>query len=279
MTYGSLMRAFLLLLLAFVSPACASEYPAKVVGVSDGDTLTVLVAGNRQVKVRLHGIDAPETGQDFGSRAKQIASEMAFGKQVTVREVGRDRYGRTVAEVILPDERSLNREMVRSGMAWWFRRYAPADRELASLEAEARAAKRGLWAQAEAVPPWGWRNGRGIPVTAEVVGNRRSFVYHAPHCRGAAAMSEKNRVQFKTAAEAEAAGYRRAGDCQLETSEEALPRIQWNRVGYGIGIFPLVAVPSRRSQTLPSGAMGSELNHAYISLAPSDPLPSLRISE
>ncbi len=70
-----------------------------------------------------------------------------------------DRYGRTGAEVTLPDSRSLNQEMVRRGMAWWHRKYAPADRELAGLEAETRAAKRGLWAQAGAVPPWNWRKG------------------------------------------------------------------------------------------------------------------------
>lgn len=213
MSYRWVMRAFLLLVMA-VHPALAVDLPARVVGVSDGDTLTALATGNRQVKVRLHGVDAPETGQDFGSRAKQAASDLAFGSQVTFREVDRDRYGRTVAEVVLPDGRSLNREMVRAGMAWWHRQYAPANRELAALEAEARAAKRGLWSQSGPVPPWDWRSGKGVPVTAGVVGNRRSHLYHAPNCRGAAATSEKNRVAFQTAAEAEAAGYRRAGDCR-----------------------------------------------------------------
>lgn len=204
----------LLFLALWPFAAQAADFTAKVVGVTDGDTLTVLTAEKRQVKVRLHGVDAPETGQDFGARSKQAASSLAFGKQVTVSEMDRDRYGRTVAEVILPDGKSLNRELVRSGYAWHFVRYAPDDREHATLEAEARAAKRGLWSQPGAVPPWDWRNGQGVPVTAEVVGNRRSLLYHAPHCRGAASMSEKNRVSFKSAAEAEAAGYRRAGDCR-----------------------------------------------------------------
>jgi hypothetical protein len=155
----------------------------------------------------------PETGQDFGSRAKQAASALAFGKTVTIKARDTDRYGRTVAEVVLPDGRSLNREMVREGMAWWYERYAPADRELARLESEARASKRGLWSQPNPIPPWEWRKGEGVPLTEAVVGNRRSHVYHRPTCRGAAGMSEKNRVEFKTAAEAEAAGYRRAGDC------------------------------------------------------------------
>lgn len=206
--------ALFLLLACWPVTALAADFAARVVGISDGDTLTVLTAEKQPVKVRLHGIDAPETGQDFGTRAKQAASELAFGQQVTVREVDKDRYGRTVAEVILPNGRSLNRELVRAGYAHWYRQYAPDDRELASLEAEAKAAKRGLWAQPGAVPPWEWRSGKSIPVTAGVVGNRRSMIYHAPNCRVAASMSEKNRVPFKTAADAEAAGYRKARDCK-----------------------------------------------------------------
>jgi hypothetical protein len=155
----------------------------------------------------------PETGQDFGSRAKQAASSLAFGKQVTIKARDTDRYGRTVAEVILPDGRSMNREMVRQGMAWRFRRYAPHDAELARLEAEARAARVGLWSQPNPVPPWEWRRGEGVPQTAEVIGNRRSHVYHKPTCRGAAATSEKNRIRFASEADAQKAGYRRAGDC------------------------------------------------------------------
>jgi endonuclease YncB( thermonuclease family) len=192
----------------------AADFAAKVVGVSDGDTLTVLTTEKQRVKLRLHGIAAPEAGQDFGSRAKQTASELAFGNPVTVRPIELDRYGRTVAEVILPDGRSLNHEMVRNGMAWWYRRYAPADSALASLEAEAKAAKRGLWAQAGAVPPWEWRKGQGKPATAEVVGNHRSHVFHASNCPNVARMKEANRVIFQSSREAEAAGYRRAGDCR-----------------------------------------------------------------
>jgi endonuclease YncB( thermonuclease family) len=207
-------RTLPIYLLLFTFPAPTAEYSSRVVGVSDGDTLTVLKADRTQVRIRLHGIDAPETGQDFGSRAKQAASDLAFGKQVTVRPVDQDRYGRTVAEVILPDGRSLNREMVRHGMAWWYRRYAPADRDLARLEADARAARAGLWSQPGAVAPWSWRKGEGAPVAAGVVGNRRSLVYHKPNCPSVGRMSEKNRVTFGSEAEAEKAGYRRAGDCR-----------------------------------------------------------------
>ena len=114
----------LILLVILLIPACVRhDESARVIGISDGDTLTVL-RGRTQARIRLHGIDAPETGQDYGSRAKQVASDLAFGKIVTVRPVEEDRYGRTVAEVILPDGRSMNREMVGRGAAWWYRAYS-----------------------------------------------------------------------------------------------------------------------------------------------------------
>lgn len=126
----------------------------------------------------------------------------------------KDRYGRTVAEVILPDGRSLNREMVRRGLAWWYQRYAPGDLALERLEAGARDAGAGLWCQPNPVPPWNWRQGVGVPDATGVIGNRRSHVYHRPSCSGSGRMSVRNRVTFASAAEAERAGYRRAGDCR-----------------------------------------------------------------
>jgi hypothetical protein len=118
-----------------------------------------------------------------------------------------------VAEVVLPDGKLLNHELVGQGMAWWYRKYAPADRELERLEQEARAAKRGLWSQPGAVPPWEWRKGGQMAGNGQVVGNRNSGVYHAPNCPSVSRMKEANRVSFKSAAEAEGQGYRRAGDC------------------------------------------------------------------
>src|SRR5262245_32061399 len=110
------MRHLLALrVLVLACPAGVADRSARVVGVSDGHTIAVLAAAKKQVKVRLWGIDAPETGQDFGSRAKQATSSLAFGQIVTIRPRDTDRYGRTVAEVILPDGRSMNRELVRAG--------------------------------------------------------------------------------------------------------------------------------------------------------------------
>ena len=108
-----------------------------------------------------------------------------------------NRYGRTVPEVILPDGRSLNREMVRVSLAWWYREYASHDAELARLEAEAKAAKRGLWSRP--APPWEWRRGEGVPQTAGAVGNRRSHVCRRPTWPSVRRMAEKNRLEFDTA--------------------------------------------------------------------------------
>jgi endonuclease YncB( thermonuclease family) len=149
--------SLVLVTLAAGAEAGTEPFQGKVIGISDGDTITVL-RDHQSIKIRLSGIDAPEGGQPFGNRAKQFASTVAFGKIVTVKPRDTDRYGRTVADVILPDGRNLSHEIVRAGFAWWFRRYAPDDRALASLEAEARAARRGLWAEAGPIPPWEWRH-------------------------------------------------------------------------------------------------------------------------
>jgi len=138
----------------------AQEYVGRVVGVSDGDTITLLDPGKRQIKVRLAEIDTPESGQPYGSRAKQELSRLVFGKTVTVKAQDTDRYGRTVGRVYV-DTLDVNAEMVRRGAAWVYRKYA-RDQELYVLEDQARQAKVGLWslAEAERVPPWEWRHAK-----------------------------------------------------------------------------------------------------------------------
>jgi endonuclease YncB( thermonuclease family) len=133
--------------------APVASFSGRVVGVKDGDTLEVLREG-KAVDVRLWGIDSPERGQAYGDAAKKFASEKCFGRTVKVGERGKDRYGRVLGDVFLPDGASLNREMVRSGLAWWFVRYAPDDLELQALEVEARCARRGLWQERNPLPPW-----------------------------------------------------------------------------------------------------------------------------
>ena len=115
----------------------------------------------RQRKIRLNGIDCPEKGQPFGQRAKQYVSEMAFYKTVLVKDFGKDRYGRTIGDVLLREDVILNQEMVGAGLCWWYGEYAPTNTILERLEGKAREEKRGLWGDAEPVPPWGWRHRHG----------------------------------------------------------------------------------------------------------------------
>lgn len=153
------LLSFFLCFFIFTSSLLNAEtVVGKCVGVSDGDTATVLVDGNRQVKVRFHGIDAPESKQDFGQRAKQKLSDLIFGKQVRVEILERDRYGRSVSKVYVGSTYT-NLEMVKSGLAWHYAQYAPRDTDLANAEKSARAAKIGLWSHANPTPPWQWRRG------------------------------------------------------------------------------------------------------------------------
>ena len=201
------------------------QFTGKVVGISDGDTISVLREG-KAVKVRLHGVDTPEKAQAFGTQARKFTGDMVFQQTVTVIVHDTDRYGRLVGEVLLPDGRSLNQELVKAGMAWWYRQYAPNDTTLAQLEAEARTAKRGLWADANPVPPWEWRKGQRASSTAAsapaavsptadpIIGNRRSKVYHWSGCPDYDKVSSQNRVTFPSREAAEQAGYRPAGNCR-----------------------------------------------------------------
>jgi endonuclease YncB( thermonuclease family) len=148
----------MLLIAALCGPSRAEtlgRIEGRVVGVADGDTITVLDAGRRQHKIRLHQIDAPEKGQDYGTRSKQSLSELVFGKTVSVEVVDIDRYGREVGKVWV-GALDANLEQVKRGMAWVYRKYAREQRYYDAEEA-ARKAKAGLWASQNPVPPWEFR--------------------------------------------------------------------------------------------------------------------------
>jgi endonuclease YncB( thermonuclease family) len=134
--------------------AWAQVYSGKVVKVSDGDTLTVLV-DRKQVKVRLLEIDAPELHQAFGQRSKQSLAEMCAGHDAIVRSTGRDKYGRVLGRVDCAGM-DANAEQVRRGMAWVYDRYV-TDRGLYALQNEARATQAGLWTDKEPTAPWVYR--------------------------------------------------------------------------------------------------------------------------
>ncbi|MFA7692846.1 MAG: thermonuclease family protein [Candidatus Hydrogenedentales bacterium] len=134
----------------------ANEFKGRVVGVADGDTISVLRDG-KAVRIRLWGIDTPEKKQAYGTRAKQFTSDACFQKVVLIRIRDIDRYQRLVAEVVLPDGRQLNRELIRAGLAWWYEHYARNEEEFKSLQAQAQAQKLGLWKDKNPVAPWDFR--------------------------------------------------------------------------------------------------------------------------
>lgn len=146
----------LLLVLAGTFSARGEEIAGRVVGVYDGDTLTILTAEKQQVKVRLEGIDAPEAKQPFGQVSKQSLSEMVFGKVVKVEIAGKDRYRRTLGHVFV-GETWVNLVQVKKGFAWHYLKYSK-DPELSEAEAKARQARLGLWRDESPVAPWDWRS-------------------------------------------------------------------------------------------------------------------------
>ena len=150
---------FFALLVFSVDPAVfAATYSGTVVGVTDGDTIKIVV-GRTQHKIRLAEIDTPEKGQPYGKKAKQALSRPVFGETVNVEQKDIDRYHRIVGRVYV-DGVDVNAEMVRGGHACVYRKYA-TDQALYVMEGGAKRDRRGLWAlpEAERVPPWEWRHG------------------------------------------------------------------------------------------------------------------------
>jgi len=153
-----LVNVFMALLLSIGSVAFADEFTGNVVGVTDGDTIEVMRDG-KAIRVRLNGIDCPESNQPFGSRAKQFTSGQVFNKDVRIVIRDTDRYGRTVGDVYLSNGKRLNELIVSAGLAWWYVQYAPNDSALKLAESKAKDAKIGLWGDPNPIPPWEFRNG------------------------------------------------------------------------------------------------------------------------
>ena len=137
-------RTQFLLLAALLIPTivCAADFYGPVVSTLDGDTIEVLHIQHPE-RIRLSGIDCPEKSQAYGQKAKHAASALVFGKEVTLQTYGTDKYGRTVAEVLLSDGTNVNHTLVKDGWCWWYRKYAPGNTELERLETEAREGRKG----------------------------------------------------------------------------------------------------------------------------------------
>ncbi len=202
-------------------PLLAQDFTAKCVGVTDGDTITVLV-GVEQVKIRLEGIDAPERGQDFSNRAKQFTSNLVYGKHVHIVPKEKDLYGRLVARVRV-DDRDVSMDLVKVGLAWHYKKYSD-DPTLAAAEREAKAERIGVWSLADPIPPWELKQGEGGTWSRAVAepssvapgtvyhGNLRSRIYHGPGCRY---YNCKNCTrEFSSKEEAHRAGFRGCKICK-----------------------------------------------------------------
>lgn len=142
--------------------ASGGEIIGRVVGVSDGDTITLLVDGHENVKVRLAGIDAPEKAQPYGAASKKNLSEHVFGKSVTVEWNKKDKYGRVLGRVLV-DGTDVCLEQVKAGLAWHYKQFAKEQAEIlrasyAEAEQQAHARKTGLWSMPNPTPPWEFRH-------------------------------------------------------------------------------------------------------------------------
>ena len=140
------------ILVVFVIACPLFAFPAKVIKISDGDTITVL-SGKEQTKVRLYGIDAPEKKQDYGQRSKQFLASLIAGQVVEIEPKGKDRYKRTLGTIYYKGQ-DINAQMVLNGYAWAYVKYS---RIYVDQEKTAREKKLGLWQSSNPTPPWEWR--------------------------------------------------------------------------------------------------------------------------
>jgi endonuclease YncB( thermonuclease family) len=159
----SLLVLFLFLLASHVG---ANEIAGLVVGVADGDTITVLDASNELHKIRLSGIDAPEKKQPFATISKQSLSNLVFNRAVIIHWQKRDSYGRIVGKVML-DDVDMNLEQIKAGMAWFYRQYQKQlsfedQTAYATAEQEAKANKLGLWIDEAPIAPWHFRRAKKL---------------------------------------------------------------------------------------------------------------------
>ena len=210
-----------------------------VVDVYDGDTISVMDADRSEWKVRLAAIDAPELSQAFGKKARKELLELVLDHPVTVT-FDRTDGDRVVGTVKLESQReilgavfpiNINQYLVGQGFAWYDRSFENAqtseERRLYSkLEAQARSDKKGLWAEKNPVPPWEFR-GRSLPVNAPatakaentsalIIANKNSRLYYLSYCPEYGKVPAKDQVNFKSASEAQAAGFKLAMSCELK---------------------------------------------------------------
>ena len=158
-----LPKLFLFLVLSCTSQVKSTEnsITSKVIGIKDGDTIEILHEGKPLI-IRFAHVDCPEIrkGQPFGTAAKKFTSDLCFGRMITVLHEGKyDRYKRLIAVIINEKNENVNKELVRAGLAWHFKKYS-TDESYDKLEKIARLDRKGLWVENNPTPPWDWRKPR-----------------------------------------------------------------------------------------------------------------------
>jgi micrococcal nuclease len=217
----------LTLMLFLVPQAELKTINGEVTLVPSGDTLTVKTKHNRAYKVRLSDIDAPEIGQPFGKSSRRLARDLALKKIVRVNYTFKDKYGRLIGKVILPDSKVLNEEILKAGLAWHYRVKHPHSSFLEKLEYNAWQKHLGLWVQEKPIPPWEYRRENRLPkppskpenmdydlfLTYGLVGNPKTRVYEWPECKGYP-KNATGYISFGNFLEAENFGYRASRRCK-----------------------------------------------------------------
>ncbi len=220
-----------LVVAVLATPLRAETLAGKVVGVTDGDTITVLLSTNQQRDIRLAGIDAPEHGQAFSIESTKHLSELVSGKSVSLDCGNEQSYGRLVCRVLLPSGEDTDLDQVKAGLAWHYKQYQDTQTSedqsrYGAAEDAAREAHLGLWSDPHPIQPWDFRHRTQTRLCFDppehrilctydgpVRGNQRSHIYHWPGCPNYDDIAEYNRVEFPNRQTAEAAGYRAARNC------------------------------------------------------------------
>lgn len=176
MTVGPMLRfavvvGVLLVIAPYVGARAEDNLAGKVIGIQDGDTLTLLDPEHRQHRIRIAGIDAPEKGQPFGRVAQDGLAALAYNRLASAHCPKSDRYGRRVCVVII-EGTDIGLAQVKAGLAWHYKRFASEQTEeerttYALAEAEARAARSGLWQDRSPTAPWDWRHRKQVPDSAQ----------------------------------------------------------------------------------------------------------------
>ena len=155
------MKLFLYSILFLAAHVCSAQHmvEGKVIRIADGDSFTLLDATNKQLKIRLHGVDCPERGQDFYQVAKSFTSAHLFNKSIRVEVLDKDHYGRFIAKVWLNDSLSLNLALLQAGLAWHYTAYDKSA-NFAAAQEMARKQSLHIWSLSNTIAPWEFRKAK-----------------------------------------------------------------------------------------------------------------------